>query len=406
MNDETHSLSISQLAEIKRRIETGISIHDLQELVSAELNLAGTNEHLNPLQIELRAVGGLRPGSIPGRNWYVGMVASTWFCQKLCIRVRPPHQQIIIQAFNQEYIFFRPRLNPQGTISARTVGNWFLRRVVLTIGGANSWDWEVNRDNIICHDRDGSAQLHDQSRIAGGATITIVLPRDVAARYIEAEASMVPDTRICLVCGDNKRPSEMPTRITAACEHANEMCKNCVEQWVASSLEGAWDRMRCPQCPRRLKFLDVAALADRVTFARYDDLVTRTFLSSLADFRWCINPRCEAGQLYAPDCLRARCNYCKRDMCVQHSMPWHNGETCSQFDQRNFEQREGEEASREVVQSSSKACPSCNRDVHKYEGCNHITCLCGHQWCYLCLAPYTNNREGFPVAHHAPGCGR
>lgn len=270
MNDETHSLSISQLAEIKRRIETGISIHDLQELVSAELNLAGTNEHLNPLQIELRAVGGLRPGSIPGRNWYVGMVASTWFCQKLCIRVRPPHQQIIIQAFNQEYIFFRPRLNPQGTISARTVRNWFLRRVVLTIDGANSWDWEVNRDNIICHDRDGSAQLHDQSRIAGGATITIVLPRDVAARYIEAEASMVPDTRICLVCGDNKRPSEMPTRITAACEHANEMCKNCVEQWVASSLEGAWDRMRCPQCPRRLKFLDVAALADRVTFARYD----------------------------------------------------------------------------------------------------------------------------------------
>lgn len=270
MKDETHELSIAQLAEIKRRIETGISVHDLQELISAELNQAGTNEHLDPSQIELRAIGGLRPGSIPGRNWYVSMVASAWFCQKLCVRVRPPNQQIIIQALNQEYIFSRPKLNPQGTTSARSIRNWFLRRVVLTIKGSNSWNWEANREDITCHERDGGTQLHDQSRIAGGATVTIALTRDVAARYIEAEASMVPDTRICVVCGDNKRPSDIPTRITAACEHANEMCKNCVEQWIASSLEGTWDRMRCPQCPRRLQFIDVAALADRATFARYD----------------------------------------------------------------------------------------------------------------------------------------
>ncbi|KXJ92100.1 hypothetical protein Micbo1qcDRAFT_204121 [Microdochium bolleyi] len=270
IKDEVYSLSLTQLAEIKRRINAGSSVHDLQYLISGMLNHATRETYLNPYQIELRAVGGLRPGSIPGRDWHVGTVASTWFCQKLCIRVRPRNQQIIINAFNnQEYIFSRPKFDQKGTVSAKTVRNWFLRRVVLTIDGSNSQGWVVERRLIICRGVYGT-DVHDWSRVHGGETIYITLPPNITAWYTEAEAPFLPPLHPCVVCGDNKRPSEMPARITQACEHEVESCKACVEEWVASSLEVAWDRMRCPQCPNRLAFLDVAALADKATFERYE----------------------------------------------------------------------------------------------------------------------------------------
>jgi hypothetical protein len=43
-----------------------------------------------------------------------------------------------------------------------------------------------------------------------------------------------------------------------------------------------------------------------------------------------------------------------------------------------------------------KICPQCKVRIEKNGGCNHMTCRCGHEFCWLCM-------EGFRGAHF---CGR
>jgi hypothetical protein len=39
-----------------------------------------------------------------------------------------------------------------------------------------------------------------------------------------------------------------------------------------------------------------------------------------------------------------------------------------------------------------KQCPSCRRMIELAEGCNHMTCVCGTEFCYLCAALWRGGR--------------
>lgn len=43
-----------------------------------------------------------------------------------------------------------------------------------------------------------------------------------------------------------------------------------------------------------------------------------------------------------------------------------------------------------------KKCPNCKVYVEKIQGCSHINCVCGSQFCHSCGAHWTNN-------HACPG---
>lgn len=36
------------------------------------------------------------------------------------------------------------------------------------------------------------------------------------------------------------------------------------------------------------------------------------------------------------------------------------------------------------IKKNSKPCPKCSLAVTKNDGCNHMTCRCGHQFCWIC----------------------
>ena len=47
-------------------------------------------------------------------------------------------------------------------------------------------------------------------------------------------------------------------------------------------------------------------------------------------------------------------------------------------------------------ESNIKKCPFCGIEISKNEGCNHIRCLCGYEFCWLCGREYT------PIHYSAP----
>jgi hypothetical protein len=50
------------------------------------------------------------------------------------------------------------------------------------------------------------------------------------------------------------------------------------------------------------------------------------------------------------------------------------------------------------LKANAKLC-SCGKWIQKAEGCDHMTCVCGAEWCYVCGAPYGAIRKKGNSAH-------
>ena len=44
-------------------------------------------------------------------------------------------------------------------------------------------------------------------------------------------------------------------------------------------------------------------------------------------------------------------------------------------------------------ENRQKFCPYCSKAVVLVDGCNHITCHCKNEWCFLCLEPWAGDHE-------------
>lgn len=45
-------------------------------------------------------------------------------------------------------------------------------------------------------------------------------------------------------------------------------------------------------------------------------------------------------------------------------------------------------ACKKVIQATTKPCPECRAKIEKRGGCDHMSCRCGHQFCWVCSAPW------------------
>ncbi|KAI1651504.1 uncharacterized protein F4817DRAFT_324761 [Daldinia loculata] len=393
---------------IAREATMGKSVGSLREIVANLLrdtnkSKEGLVQNANQIVIETEA--GLEQRLLEGNSWEVRK-AMTWLCRYLIISMKPVDSYFVLQGFNEQYICHKPCLNRRGYADTLKLKNWLKNEVLATVHSDN----KVRRRHINFEDIKltyNGKPVTRASHIRPGATIDFEVPRSIEDKFVRAESWLVPTSETCIVCGDEKRVSEMPNRkrITAACEHDATTCKACVGLWIASSLERiTWDRLKCPECPKLLKFENVRAFASREIFDKYDMLATKALLARIPEFMWCLNPGCESGQIHPAGCSKAKCHGCRGYVCIHHNVPWHKGETCDEYDKRTRKQRKNDEASEKHIKEMSKPCPGCKRNINKYIGCDHVTCICGHEWCWLCFEPYYKDEQDFLQCHHSQEC--
>lgn len=100
------------------------------------------------------------------------------------------------------------------------------------------------------------------------------------------------------------------------------------------------------------------------------------------------------------------------DSFLSHSVPWHAGMSCEDYDKRLAEDPHVM-ANTDYLQRNTKQCPSCERPIEKLGGCDHMTCAlatggCGHEFCWRCLAPYDaivsegNHRHATTCTYYTP----
>ncbi|ETI47349.1 hypothetical protein PPTG_11784 [Phytophthora nicotianae INRA-310] len=113
------------------------------------------------------------------------------------------------------------------------------------------------------------------------------------------------------------------------------------------------------------------------------------------------------GHLYCTNCIATRCRMgvldrsmvpahcCKREFptdYVKEALNAVDFATYEQFlkdrDWRSLDLQSDRDYTNVVRQNHAVQCPGCGVGVQKVMGCNHMTCLNGHQFCFLCTSKW------------------
>lgn len=191
----------------------------------------------------------------------------------------------------------------------------------------------------------------------------------------------------CPICLEDYPRSKFPKRptITRFCDHPDKACLNCLDSSITAIIErGALHLLACPICPQRLSPRNIREYANPEVYKRYKYLKEQSEIPG--HYISCTNPVCGGSQPHESDDPMMVCNHCQFATCANHRRPWHEGQTCKEFDldDAQIERLEEEEATAKLLSRESLSiCPKCGQGVTKSDGCDHMRCQCGKEWCYV-----------------------
>ncbi|KAF8110508.1 hypothetical protein N665_0083s0070 [Sinapis alba] len=204
-----------------------------------------------------------------------------------------------------------------------------------------------------------------------------------------------PSRRLCMICMEEKPSSDM-FRGSVTCTHA--YCTQCTIRYVATKIKENSARIKCPdvECTRLIEPYTCRELIPKDVFERWEKILCESLISSW-DKLYCPFKDCSSvmtlddggGDCFALS-VKLRGAQCK--------VTWHAGIGCEEFQKfGNTKKKGSEEEDALLVQMAKnkqwRRCPSCKFYVEKADGCMHITCRCGFQFCYGCGSVWVSNHS-------------
>ncbi|KAM3393940.1 E3 ubiquitin-protein ligase RSL1-like [Capsicum galapagoense] len=197
------------------------------------------------------------------------------------------------------------------------------------------------------------------------------------------------DIFMCDICADEKFTSTGMFKIME-CSHS--YCKNCIAKYISSKLQENISRILCPvtACNGELEPQSCGSILPYDVFVKWGDalcesmiLVSEKFYCPFKDCSALLIDEC-AGENMVID--QSECPECRKLFCAKCKVPWHSGFVCEEFDKLNNDEREVEGLQLMKLAKSQgwQRCPSCMMYVEKSEGCLHMICRCGCEFCYNC----------------------
>ncbi|RMX87040.1 hypothetical protein D0867_15703 [Hortaea werneckii] len=190
-----------------------------------------------------------------------------------------------------------------------------------------------------------------------------------------------PKTGHCVACGDDKDFFDIAR---VPCKNKHEYCREClVELFRLSLTDESLFPPRCDGAEIPLNYVRIFLPPDLAKDfeAKYPELST----SPTGCAAWI--PK----SLINDDTNISTCPKCDKTTCAMCKALSHSGD-CPE-----------DEALQQLISIANaeewQRCSECKRFVELNTGCNHISCRCGFQFCYVCGASWKTC--GCPQAHEA-----
>jgi ariadne-1 len=156
---------------------------------------------------------------------------------------------------------------------------------------------------------------------------------------------------------------------------------DCFEEYLDLSLKSGQIPIKCPifECQEHVNEADVRQYSpEYLELFHSQSLIAYRVVGNLQQ---CYNPSCDfffelespATQFVCPKCYIVNCINCQT---TEHfKMTCEEYQSYEEEDDRFFET---------ASEHRFKQCPKCLFWIEKNQGCNHMTCRCKFQFCYVC----------------------
>ncbi|KAJ7949949.1 RBR-type E3 ubiquitin transferase [Quillaja saponaria] len=202
----------------------------------------------------------------------------------------------------------------------------------------------------------------------------------------------------CPICCEEK---PLAMIVTMKCSH--KFCSHCMKTYVSGKVQCSQVPIRCPQ-PRCKYFISTTECSSFLPFTSFVSMEKALEEANIlnSDKIYCPFPNCSV-LLDPRECLSARassssqsdngcveCPVCQRFICMDCGVPWHSSMSCEAYQSLPLEERDSADITLHRLAQNKRwmRCQQCRRMIELSQGCYHMTCWCGHEFCYSCGAEY------------------
>eukprot|EP00478_Filoreta_tenera_P000195 GABV01000195.1.p1 GENE.GABV01000195.1~~GABV01000195.1.p1 ORF type:complete len:408 (+),score=147.75 GABV01000195.1:422-1645(+) len=202
---------------------------------------------------------------------------------------------------------------------------------------------------------------------------------------IDPETTVTPVTEgeiECPQCMDDVDASE-----TFCLKCGHQSCKGCWKDYLvsrAAQADAVDTRCNFYQCKLKVPASVFKMFLDPPDFDKYRKFSLRSYVERSRNLRWCPAPNCQFCCEYSDGGAREILCKCGFFFCFKCGEESHRPATCD--DAASWRIKSNSEAENVTwIIANTKACPKCNIQIEKNQGCNHMTCRhCRHEFCWLC----------------------
>ncbi|KAL4318548.1 hypothetical protein GQ457_18G005570 [Hibiscus cannabinus] len=214
------------------------------------------------------------------------------------------------------------------------------------------------------------------------------------------ESKTVKET--CVICLEDADSGSMFS--VDGCMH--RYCFSCMKQHVEVKLLHGM----VPKCPHEgcKSELTVDSCRKFLTPKLIETLKQRMKEASIpvTEKVYCPHPTCSTlmsrteVSKYAKDALAGiersgarKCLKCHGLFCINCKVPWHTSMTCEDYKRKNPLPAAADLKLKSLARMNLwRQCVKCNHMIELSEGCYHMTCRCGYEFCYNCGAEWKNKK--------------